>query len=190
MLSSITCGSPLNIHHGGHHATILTILHSRVLFLTSLSPNRRRWRSSEKARRSRTQTLINSIYADYLPNKVPAGCSLDEEDAGLMPLLANRPTSAMAGRPPTSINVSNATHPGVPVVGHSGPRAGGRGGAGLMSRSLGRLGWIQDAEHQTLLTAWYISEAGWQLFPVYAVDDEGTCACSKGPTVPGTREGK
>jgi hypothetical protein len=105
MLSSITCGSPLNIHHGGHHAKILTILHSRVLFLTSLSPNRRRWRSSEKARRSRTQTLINSIYADYLPNKVPAGCSLDEEDAGLMLLLANCPTSAMAGRPPTSINV-------------------------------------------------------------------------------------
>ena len=59
-----------------------------------------------------------------------------------------------------------------------------------MSRSLGRLWWIQDAEHQTLLTAWSISEAGWQLYPVYAVDDEGTCAYSKGPTVPGTREGK
>jgi hypothetical protein len=100
MLSGTTNGSPLNIHHGGHHATILTILHSRVLFLTSLSPNRRRWRSSEKARRSRTQTLINSIYADYLPNKVPAGCSLDEEDAGLMP--------AMAGRPPTSVKATPA----------------------------------------------------------------------------------
>jgi hypothetical protein len=59
-----------------------------------------------------------------------------------------------------------------------------------MSRSLGRLGRIHDAEHQTLLTAWSISKASWQLHPVYAVDDEGTCACSKGPTVPGTREGK
>jgi hypothetical protein len=96
MLSGTTNGSPLNIHHGGHHATILTILHSRVLFLTSLSPTAGGG-ARRKARRSRTQTLINSIYADYLPNKVPAGCSLDEEDAGLMP--------AMAGRPPTSINV-------------------------------------------------------------------------------------
>jgi len=47
MLSGITNGSPPNIHHGGHHAPILTILHTRVLFVTSLSPNRRRWRSSE-----------------------------------------------------------------------------------------------------------------------------------------------
>jgi hypothetical protein len=37
--------------------------------------------------------LINTIYADYLPNKVVAGCALDdEEDAGLIPLLADRPT--------------------------------------------------------------------------------------------------
>jgi uncharacterized protein YyaL (SSP411 family) len=37
--------------------------------------------------------LINTIYADYLPNKVVAGCALDdEEDAGLLPLLADRST--------------------------------------------------------------------------------------------------
>jgi hypothetical protein len=36
--------------------------------------------------------LINTIYADYLPNNVVAGCALDdEEDAGLIPLLADRP---------------------------------------------------------------------------------------------------
>jgi hypothetical protein len=49
-----------------------------------------------------------------------------------------------------------------------------------MSHSLGRLRWIQDAEHQTLHTAWSISEVGWQLYPVYAVDDGGVCNCSKG----------
>jgi hypothetical protein len=49
-----------------------------------------------------------------------------------------------------------------------------------MSHTLGRLGFIQDAEHQTLHTAWSISEVGWQLYPAYAVDDEGTCACREG----------
>jgi hypothetical protein len=49
-----------------------------------------------------------------------------------------------------------------------------------MGHPLGRLGRIRGVEHQTLHTAWSISEAGWQLYPVYAVDDEGTCACSKG----------
>jgi uncharacterized protein len=40
-----------------------------------------------------TQTLTNTVYADYLPNKVVAGCAPDdEEDAGLIPLLADRPT--------------------------------------------------------------------------------------------------
>jgi uncharacterized protein len=40
-----------------------------------------------------THTLINTVYAAYLPNKVVAGCALDdEEDAGLIPLLADRPT--------------------------------------------------------------------------------------------------
>ena len=40
-----------------------------------------------------TQTLINTVYATYLPNKVVAGCAPDdEEDAGLIPLLADRPT--------------------------------------------------------------------------------------------------
>ncbi len=40
-----------------------------------------------------TQTLINTVYAAYLPNKVVAGCSPDdEEDVGLIPRLADRPT--------------------------------------------------------------------------------------------------
>ena len=40
-----------------------------------------------------THTLINTVYAAYLPNKVVAGCAPDdEEDAGLIPLLADRPT--------------------------------------------------------------------------------------------------
>jgi uncharacterized protein len=38
------------------------------------------------------QTLLNTIYAAYLPNKVVAGCAPDEEDAGLKPLLTDRPT--------------------------------------------------------------------------------------------------
>jgi hypothetical protein len=58
-----------------------------------------------------------------------------------------------------------------------------------MGHPLGRLGWIRGAEHETLLTAWSISEAGWQLYPVYAVNDEETCVCSKGPTVPGLEKG-
>ena len=37
--------------------------------------------------------MLDTIYADYLPNKVVAGCVLDdEEDAGLILLLADRPT--------------------------------------------------------------------------------------------------
>ncbi len=40
-----------------------------------------------------TQTLINTVYSAYLPNKVVAGCPPDdEEDAGLIPLLADCPT--------------------------------------------------------------------------------------------------
>ena len=39
-----------------------------------------------------TQTLINTVYAAYLPNKVGAGCAPDEEDAGLIPPLADHPT--------------------------------------------------------------------------------------------------
>jgi uncharacterized protein len=35
------------------------------------------------------QTLINTVYAAYLPNKVGAGCAPDEEDAGLIPTLAD-----------------------------------------------------------------------------------------------------
>jgi uncharacterized protein len=38
------------------------------------------------------QTLINTVYAAYLPNKVGAGCAPDEEDAGLIPTLADHPT--------------------------------------------------------------------------------------------------
>jgi uncharacterized protein YyaL (SSP411 family) len=37
--------------------------------------------------------LIDTVYAAYLPTKVVAGCAPDdEEDAGLIPLLADRPT--------------------------------------------------------------------------------------------------
>jgi uncharacterized protein len=40
-----------------------------------------------------TQTLINTVYAAYLPNKVVDGCAPDdEEDGRLIPLLADRPT--------------------------------------------------------------------------------------------------
>lgn len=49
---------------------------------------------------------------------------------------------------------------------------------------LGRLGWMQVAAHRTLHAAWAISEVGWQLYPVYAVDDEGTCTCPKGTACP------
>ena len=49
-----------------------------------------------------------------------------------------------------------------------------------MNHPLGRLGWIQVAEHRTLHAAWSISEVGWQLYPVYAVDDGGVCTCPKG----------
>ena len=52
--------------------------------------------------------MINTIYAAYVSNKVVAGCALDdEEDAGLIPLLADRPR-AMAGRPPTSAEATPA----------------------------------------------------------------------------------
>jgi hypothetical protein len=53
-----------------------------------------------------------------------------------------------------------------------------------MSHTLGRLGRIRGVEHQTLHAAWSLSEEGWQLYPVYAVDDEGTLACPKGPACP------
>ena len=53
-----------------------------------------------------------------------------------------------------------------------------------MSHTLGHLGRIPDAKHQTLHRAWSISEVGWQLYPVYAVDDEGMCTCPKGPACP------
>ena len=53
-----------------------------------------------------------------------------------------------------------------------------------MGHPLGRLGRIRGVEHQSLYAAWSLSEEGWQLYPVYAVDDEGTCACSKGPACP------
>ena len=37
--------------------------------------------------------MLDTIYADYPPNKVVAGCVLDdEEDAWLILLLADRPT--------------------------------------------------------------------------------------------------
>jgi hypothetical protein len=34
-----------------------------------------------------------------------AGCAPDEEDAGLILLLADRPARAIAGRPPTSVKL-------------------------------------------------------------------------------------
>jgi hypothetical protein len=37
--------------------------------------------------------LINTVYAAYLPDMVVAGCAPDDEEkAGLIPLLADRPT--------------------------------------------------------------------------------------------------
>ncbi len=40
-----------------------------------------------------TQTLINTVYAAYLPNKVVAGCAPDDgEDAWLITLLVDRST--------------------------------------------------------------------------------------------------
>jgi len=52
--------------------------------------------------------LINTIYAAYVSNKVVAGCALDdEEDAGLIPLLANRPTRDSRA-PPTSVEATPA----------------------------------------------------------------------------------
>ena len=53
-----------------------------------------------------TQTLIDTV---YLPNKVVAGCAPDDEEgAGLIPLQADSPTRAMAGRPPTSVKATPA----------------------------------------------------------------------------------
>ncbi len=48
-----------------------------------------------------------------------------------------------------------------------------------MRHPLGCIQRLPAAEHQTLHEAWSISEAGWQLYPVYAVDDEGACTCPK-----------
>ena len=53
-----------------------------------------------------------------------------------------------------------------------------------MSHPLGLPGRIRGVEHQTLHAAWSTCEAGWQLYPVHAVDDEGACACAKGPACP------
>ena len=40
-----------------------------------------------------TRTLLRIVYSRYLPNKVVAGrAENDEESAGLVPLLADRPT--------------------------------------------------------------------------------------------------
>jgi hypothetical protein len=45
-----------------------------------------------------TQTLINTVNAAYLPNKLIAGCiTNDEEDAGLIPLLAVAPHAPWQG---------------------------------------------------------------------------------------------
>src|SRR5215204_3073834 len=45
-----------------------------------------------------TQTLINTVYAAYLPNKLITGCITDdEEDAGLIPLLAVAPHALWQG---------------------------------------------------------------------------------------------
>jgi hypothetical protein len=56
-----------------------------------------------------TQPLISTVYAAYLPNKAVAGCAPDdEEDGGLIPLLADRPTRAIAGRPATCVKATPA----------------------------------------------------------------------------------
>jgi uncharacterized protein YyaL (SSP411 family) len=44
-------------------------------------------------READTQTLINTVYTAYLPNKLVASCAPDdEEDAGLIPPLADHTT--------------------------------------------------------------------------------------------------
>jgi putative DNA primase/helicase len=49
---------------------------------------------------------------------------------------------------------------------------------------VGHKEWLPGLEHQTLHEAWSISEVGWQLYPIYAVDDEGTCTCWKKTACP------
>jgi putative DNA primase/helicase len=49
-----------------------------------------------------------------------------------------------------------------------------------MSHTLGCFGRIRGVEHQTLHAAWSLSEEGWQLYPIYAVDDGGVCGCRDG----------
>ncbi len=39
--------------------------------------------------------------------------------------------------------------------------------------------WLPGPEHRTLREARATSEVGWLLYPIYAVDDEGTCTCSR-----------
>jgi hypothetical protein len=53
-----------------------------------------------------------------------------------------------------------------------------------MGHPLGHHGRLRGVVNRTPLAAWATCEAGWQLYPVYAVDDEGTCACPKGQACP------
>jgi uncharacterized protein YyaL (SSP411 family) len=68
--------------------------------------------------------LINTVYAAYLRNKVVSGCAPDdEEDAGLIPLLVDRPTrdgratayvfEGYACRNPTTDSERQARHLGI-----------------------------------------------------------------------------
>jgi hypothetical protein len=53
-----------------------------------------------------------------------------------------------------------------------------------MSHTLRRLGRIRGIEHQTLHTAWSISEAGWQLYPIHGVNADNVCACPREAAFP------
>jgi hypothetical protein len=56
---------------------ILTILHTRVPFRTSLLSISQPYEVAllGEPAEADTQTLINTVYAAYLPNKVVAGCA-------------------------------------------------------------------------------------------------------------------
>jgi len=49
-----------------------------------------------------------------------------------------------------------------------------------MRHPLGHIERKPDVEHQILREAWSFSEENWQIYPVYGVDTDGVCHCSKG----------
>jgi len=84
---------PPNVHRGGHSATILTVLRTpggTVLDLSIAQPPEVALLGASRVADS--QTLTNTLCAAYLPNKAVSGrAPEDEEDAGLILLLEERP---------------------------------------------------------------------------------------------------